>query len=278
MWNVLKAWLFLGAILVLFGLVGYAIDDVRLAWAFVVAGLLFCIGTYWVADRAILGMLGARELPERENPGFHATVANLAIRAGVVKPRIYVIERGPPLALSGGRGLASSSLGVTSSLLVLPATAEVEGVVAHELAHIRNRDIVLQTPVVTLSAALIDLSRIGGFLERPLLFVLGPVAAAFQSLLLSPKRELRADRLAAEICGSPHGLADALTRLDQAAELVEFAASAATEPLYTLNPFPEQGFAGMFASHPPVAERVRRLRALDPEWHARQGRGGTMTE
>lgn len=265
LWNVLKAWVFLVGTLGLFGLLGYVLNGFRLAWVFVFAGLLLALGTYWVADRALMGMLGARELPEGEDPALHSTVARLAGRAGVVKPRLFLIERGPPLALAGGRGVFSSSVGMTAGLLALPP-AEVEGVIAHELAHVRNRDVVLQTPVVMLAAALIDLSRIGGWLERPLLFVLGPVAAAFQHLLLSPKRELAADRLAAEICESPHALADALIRLEQAAELVEFSASPATEPLYTINPFVEEGLAGMFVSHPPVAERVQRLRDLDPGW------------
>jgi heat shock protein HtpX len=96
--------------------------------------------------------------------------------------------------------------------------------------------------------------------------VLGPVAASFVHLLLSPGREFEADRLAAELCESPHGLADALVRLDQASELVEFRASPATEPLYTINPFADEGLARLFVTHPPVAERVRRLRDLDPNW------------
>ena len=96
--------------------------------------------------------------------------------------------------------------------------------------------------------------------------MLGPLAAAFVHLLLSPKREFDADRLAAELCGSPHGLADALVRLEQAMELVAFEASPATEPLYTTNPFAEEGLAALFVTHPPVGERVRRLRELDPDW------------
>jgi heat shock protein HtpX len=99
--------------------------------------------------------------------------------------------------------------------------------------------------------------------------VLGPVAAAIEHLLLSPKREFAADRAAATFCGSPHGLADALLRLEQAGELVEFQANPATEPLYTLNPFAPEGVATLFSTHPPVGERVRRLRALDPEWRER---------
>ena len=96
--------------------------------------------------------------------------------------------------------------------------------------------------------------------------MLGPIAAAFVHLMLSPKREFLADQGAAAICDSPHPMADALIRLEQAAELVEFAASPATEPLYTINPFMEDGLARMFVTHPPVSERVRRLRALDPDW------------
>jgi heat shock protein HtpX len=249
----------------LFGFLGYAIGGLSLASVFAFAGLLLCFTTYWTAERALMGMLGAREVPEGQDPDLHAVVARLASRAQVVTPRLYVIERGPPLGLAAGRGIWSSTIAFTAGLLALPP-AEVEGVLAHELAHVRNRDIVIQTPVVLFSAALLDLSRIGGFLERALLYVLGPVSAAFEHILLSPKRELAADRRAAEICESPHGLADALLRLEQAVELVEFQASPACEPLFTVNPFEDEGLPGMFAGHPSVAERVSKLRALDPHW------------
>ena len=137
---------------------------------------------------------------------------------------------------------------------------------AHELAHVKHHDVALQTAVVVLAASMIELSRIGGWLERALLFVLGPIAAACVHVLLSPKREFEADRRAAELCGSPHGLADALLRLEQAAELIDFKASPATEPLWTFNPFLEQGLAALFVTHPKVEERIRRLRSLDPDW------------
>ncbi len=264
-WNVIKAWLVTVAVAGLLGLLGYVIGELRLASIFAFAGLLLCLSLYWAADRAIMGMLGARELPEGENPELHAVVARLAARAQVVKPRLYVIDRGPPLGLAAGRGVWSSTVAFTMGLLALPP-AEVEGVLAHELAHVRNRDIIIQTPVVLFSAALLELSRIGGFLERAMLYVLGPLAAACEHILLSPKREFAADRRAAEICESPHGLADALIRLEQAVELVEFQASPACEPLFTVNPLDEEGLPGMFVTHPPVAERVERLRALDPGW------------
>jgi heat shock protein HtpX len=147
--------------------------------------------------------------------------------------------------------------------------AELEGVIAHELAHVRRRDVTIQTTAVVLAAVLVETSRIGGWLARALLVVLGPVAAAIVHLMLSPKREFAADREAARLCGSPHGLADALVRLERASELVDFRASPATEPLYTIDPFADEGLAVLFASHPPVGERVQRLRDLDPGWRAR---------
>jgi heat shock protein HtpX len=173
---------------------------------------------------------------------------------------------GLPRALVVGRGPRGSTLAVSAGLVSACPPAELEGVLAHELSHVRHRDVVVQTAVVVLAAWLVEASRIGGFLERALLFVLGPVAAAFVHLLLSPRREFAADRAAAVLCESPHGLADALARLEQASELVSFAGSPATEPLYTFNPFMEEGLAALFVTHPPVADRIRRLRELDPAW------------
>jgi heat shock protein HtpX len=115
----------------------------------------------------------------------------------------------------------------------------------------------------------VELSRVGGALQRALLFVLAPVAASFVHLMLSPRREFAADRAAATVCSSPHGLADALLRLEQAMQLVPFEAAPATEPLYTMNPFAEKGLGALFDSHPPLGERVKRLRELDPDWRAK---------
>ena len=267
--NIVKAWLLMLGLCAALGAFGWWLSGFRVASIFVFCGLLVGVAAYWYADRVAMGMVGARELLPGEAPALHSMVERLALRAGVLKPRLYVIRDGFPRALSAGRGATSSVLAVSTGLLGLPAPAELEGVVAHEIAHIRNRDVLVQTTAVVLAALLVEASRIGGFLSRALLYVLGPVAASFVHLLVSPRREFEADRLAAELCDSPHGLADALVRLEQASELVEFRASPATEPLYTINPFPEAGLAGLFATHPPVAERVRRLRDLDPEWRER---------
>jgi heat shock protein HtpX len=264
--NVLKAWLLLAGGSAALGAIGWFLGGYRLLSLLVFFGLLVAGAAYWLADRVVLGMVGARELPIGEAPGLHATVARLATALGIPKPRVYLLPDGHPRALAAGRGARGAAVAVSSGLLSAAPPAELEGVLAHELAHIRTRDVLVQTAAVVVAAALIELSRVGGWLQRTLLFVLGPVAAAFVHLLLSPKRELTADRVAALLCGSPHGLVDALLRLDQAAELVEFRANPATEPLYTLNPFPEEGLAGLFVTHPPLAERVRRLRELDPDW------------
>lgn len=264
--NLLKACLLLAGFCGAFGALGYALGGYRLFSVFVFSGLLLAGAAYWYADRFAAGLVGARELVQGEAPALHATVERLSLRAEVVKPKLYLIPDGFPRALCAGRGGRGAVLAVSTGLLTATTPAELEGIVAHEVAHLRNRDVLVQTTAVLIAVALVELSRIGGWLERALLFVLGPIAAAFVHLLLSPKRELEADRTAAALCGSPHGLADALVRLEQASELVEFRASAATEPLYTINPFAEEGLGGLFVTHPPVAERIRRLRALDPDW------------
>jgi heat shock protein HtpX len=267
--NILKAWLLLVGACALFGGIGFAAASYR-GFSIIVFCVLMVAGAmYWYADRVVLGMVGARELPLGEAPLLHSTVARLAAATGVATPKLYVIADGHPRALAAGRGPRGSSVAVSAGLVSALAPAELEGVIAHELAHVARRDVAIQTTAVVVAAALVEASRIGGWLERALLVVLGPVAAAVVHLMLSPKRELGADAAAARICGSPHGLADALLRLEQTSELVDFRASPATEPLYTINPFADEGLAALFASHPPVADRVQRLRELDPGWRER---------
>jgi heat shock protein HtpX len=265
-WNIIKAWLLVLSGCAVLAAIALPFHEYRIVSLLVFFGLLVAGAAYWYGDRVALGMVGARELPLGENPALHGTVERLAIAAGLPKPRLFLLPDGHPRALSAGRGPRGAAIAVSRGFLGTATPAELEGVIAHELAHIRNRDILVQTLAVVVAAALLETSRIGGWLSRALLFVLGPVAAAVVHLLLSPKRELVADHAAATLTGSPHGLADALIRLEQASELVEFRANPATEPLYTFNPFAEEGLAALFVTHPPVGERVRRLRELDPDW------------
>lgn len=264
--NILKSWLLVLALAGVFAFVGWALGGVRLLEIFVFCALLLAAAGYWTFDRVVLGMIGARELPVGEAPLLHSTVERLAARAGIAKPRLYLIPDGLPLAAATGRSIRSSAVAISTGCISACSPAELEGVIAHEVAHIRFRDVQVQTAAAVAAAMTLEASRLGGALERALLFVLGPIAAACVHLLVSPKRELSADRLAAQLCDSPHGLADALIRLERAAELVDFSGSPATEPLFTINPFAERGLAALFVTHPPIGERVRRLRDLDPTW------------
>ncbi len=265
-WNILKAWLLIAGGCAVLAAIAWPFGGLRLVSLVVFFGLLVVGASYWYGDRIVLGMVGAREVPLGQFPGLHATIQRLAGVAGLPKPRVFLLPDGHPRALAAGRGPRGAAIAVSQGFLSAATPAELEGVLAHELVHIRNRDILVQTSVVVFAAALLETSRIGGWLSRALLFVLGPLASALVHLLLSPKREFAADRAAAALCGSPNGLADALIRLEQASELVEFRANPATEPLYTFNPFAEEGLAALFVTHPPVGERVRRLRELDPTW------------
>jgi heat shock protein HtpX len=265
--NLTKAWLLLLVPAGAMGFGGWQLGGYRVALLFAGSVVLLAAAVYVNADRAVMGMVGATQLLPVEAPALHSTVEALSVRAGVTRPRLYVLRDGYPRALSAGRGAhGGAALAVSTGLLSVATPAELEGIVAHELAHLRNRDTIVQTSAVTIAGAIVESSRLGGWFQRAMLVVLGPIAASFVHSLLSAKREFEADRFAAELCGSPHGLADALLRLELAMGLVTFEASPATEPLYTTNPFAEEGLARLFVTHPPLGERVRRLRALDPEW------------
>ena len=266
--NIVKSWLLVGFLSGLCFALGWAIDGYRTASIFLFCALLAAVAVYAYADRALLGMLGAREFALAEDPILRSSVDALSAKLGIVPPKLYLIADGFPRAFVAGRGPRGASLALSTGVLGALPPAELEAVLAHELAHVRSRDVLVQTFAVLLAYLLVELARIGGWFRRALLAILGPVAAAFVHILLSPKREFAADRAAAELCGTPHGLADALLRLDRASELVSFFESVVTEPLYTVNPFADEGLAALFSTHPPVGERVARLRRLDPGWQA----------
>jgi heat shock protein HtpX len=260
--NILKAWLLVVVLAAIFAGVGWLLADTRGALLFAFCSLLAATGAYAVGDRALLGMLGARPFAFAEDPLLRSTVDRLAAQVGVEAPKLHLIDDTFPRAFAVGRGPRGATVAVSAGLLSGLPPAEVEAVLAHELAHVRSRDVLPQTYAVLLSTTLLELTRIGGFLSRFLVAVLAPVGAAFTHVLLSPKRELAADAAAARVV-DPHDLADALIRLDRAAELVDFTSSPTTEPLYTVSPFDHtERVARMFVTHPPLAERVSRLRAL----------------
>jgi heat shock protein HtpX len=238
---------------------------------FGLCSLLAWAAIYWYGDRALLGMLGARPYALAEEPLLRSTVDRLSAGLGVASPKLYLIDDLFPRAFTVGRGPRSSCLAVSSGLLGALPPDELASVLAHELAHVRRRDVLTQTFAVLVASMLVESSRVGGWFSRALLYVLAPLGAAFVHLTLSPKRELAADEAAAAATGMPDELADALVRLDRASDLVEFAASPATEPLYPVDPFDESRLTRMFRTHPPLQQRVAVLRGA--ESHAPAGSG-----
>ena len=268
--NFLKALILVGFLTSLAGGAGWLIGGNRSAALFAFCSLGAAIAVYWLGDRALLGMLDARPFALAEDPLLRSATDRVAAQLHVASPKLCLIDDGFPRAFVVGRGPGGATLAVSTGLLRVVRREELEAVIAHELAHIRSLDVLTQMFAVLLSTTLVEASRLGGFLSRALLFVLGPVAAAFTHALLSPRREYAADRDAASVC-DPHDLADALLRLDKAAELVSFAASPTTEPLYLVDPFEPDRLSRMFRTHPPLAERVRRLRALGGAIEGRPG-------
>src|SRR4249920_3110795 len=270
--NLLKAAGLVTLLAALFGGLGWLIGGPTPALLFAFCSLLAASGVYRYGDRALLGMLGARPFALAEDPVLRSGADRVAAKLGVRPPQLYLIDDGFPRLFAVGRGPTSSALAVSVGALKALRREELEAAIGHELAHVRRRDVLVQTFVVLFATTLVETSRVGGWFSRVLLYVFAPIGAAFVHILLSPKRELEADAFAARSTGAGHDLADALTRLDQAAELVEFAASPATEPLYSVDPFESEGIARMFKTHPPLPERIRRLRELGG------GHNGRVTE
>jgi heat shock protein HtpX len=260
--NLTKAWLLVLVLAAAFGALGWLLGGLTTALLFALCAFLGATAVYRYGDRALLGMLGARPYALAERPRLRSAVDAAASKLEVRPPAIYLIDDGFPRTFAVGRGPASSALAVSTGALGALRDEELDAVLAHELAHVRRRDVLVHSFVVLLAVTLVEASRIGGWLSRVLLYVLAPISAAFVHLLLSQKRELQADALAATATGRADDLADALARLERAAELVAFAASPATEPLYPIDPFAPEGIARMFKTHPPLEERLRRLREL----------------
>jgi heat shock protein HtpX len=260
--NLFKALALVALLAGVFGGLGWLVGGTTTALLFAFCSLLAATGVYRYGDRALLGMLGARPFALAEDPILRSAADTVAAKLGVRPPGLYLIDDPFPRLFSVGRGPASSTVAISTGALVALRREELEAALAHELAHVRRRDVLVQTFVVLFATTMVELSRVGGWFSRALLYVFAPVGAAFVHVLLSPTRELRADVLAVSATGGAHDLADALLRLDRAAELVEFAASPATEPLYPVDPFESEGIARMFKTHPPLEPRVRRLREL----------------
>jgi heat shock protein HtpX len=245
--------------------------------------LVMNLGAYWFSDKIALSMAGAKEATIDEAPELHSLVERLAANAGLPKPRVYIIDNPSPNAFATGRDPHHSAVAVTTGIAGLLDREELAGVIAHELAHIRNRDTLIATIAAAIAGAITYLAYmaqwamifggfgredddgggIGSLVGSLLLIILAPVAAMVIQMAISRAREYDADATGARILGNPLPLASALAKLQAGVQYRPMKnAKPATAPLYIVNPFSGGGFSSLFTTHPPIEERIARLRAM----------------
>ena len=253
-------------------LLGQLIGGPSMALTFLLVGALMNMGAWWFSDKIALRMSHAQPLPEDQNPRLHQIVRELSHSAGIPMPRLYMIPASQPNAFATGRSPKHAAVAVTEGITQLLSESELRGVIAHELAHIRNRDTLTQSVAATIGGAITWIAYMlmffGGDEDNgPLglvaglaMVILAPLAASIIQLAISRQREYAADATGGQISGAPNALADALERLEAGAKAMPMEVNAAAEPLYIVKPFSGRGVASLFSTHPPMEERIRRLR------------------
>jgi heat shock protein HtpX len=255
--------------------IGALIGGSGMALMFLGIAALMNMGAYWFSDKIALKMSGAQPISEQEAPGLYQMVRELCARAELPMPSLYMIPQDQPNAFATGRSPSRSAVAVTRGITKLLSEDELRGVIAHELAHIKNRDILTQSVAATIGGAITYLGYMllwfGGDDESPLgligslaLMLLAPIAAMLIQMGISRQREFAADATGAQFAGNPESLASALLRLEEGAKAIPMQVNQAAEPLYIVKPFSGGGIAGLFSTHPPIEERVKRLRAMRP--------------
>ncbi|MEM8589603.1 MAG: zinc metalloprotease HtpX [Pseudomonadota bacterium] len=266
----------LAAMTALFLVIGYLIGGAGGALIALVIALAMNAYTYWNADKMVLRMYNAREVNERSAPEFHRLVTQLAQRADMPMPRVYIIDTDQPNAFATGRNPQNAAVAATTGLLNRLSSEEVAGVMAHELAHIRNHDTLIMTITATLAGALSMLANFalffGGNRNSPLgivgvllMVILAPLAAALVQMAISRSREYEADRIGAAICGRPLWLASALGSIQGYASAIDnnrAERNPATAHMFIINPLHAHKVDSLFSTHPPTEKRVARLRAM----------------
>ena len=262
----------LGGLLVV---IGALIGGAQGATGFLVLALLINLAMYFFSDKIALRAARAKPVSESDDPRLYQMMRDLTTRAGLPMPKLYEIPQEQPNAFATGRGPKNSAVAVTAGIRKLLGEDELRGVLAHELGHVRNRDILIQTVASAMGTAITWIAYmllwVGGDDESPLgaiaaiaLVLLAPLAAGIIQMAISRQREYSADATGAEICGNPESLASALLRLEQGAQAIPMQVNQAAEPLYIVKPFSGRGMAALFSTHPPIEERVRRLRQMRP--------------
>lgn len=276
--NQLKTVLFLGALTTILILFGNAIGGTGGMQAALIMAAIMNFASYWFSDKIVLRMYGASEVSPQQAPELSAMVGDLAREAGVPMPRLFVIPQDTPNAFATGRNPSHAVVAVTEGLLRLLSPAEIKGVLAHEMSHIRNRDILIQSVSATIGGAIMVLAntfrfaplyvggeggqRRGNPLHLLLMAVLGPFAAMLIQMAISRSREFIADENGARLCRDGEPLAGALEKLHVASHQMPMLVNPGTENMFIVNPLTGGGLMSLFSTHPPIEERVARLRAL----------------
>lgn len=276
--NTLKTFLFLTVLTLLFIWLGGAIGGENGMVAALFFACIMNFASYWTGDRIVLAMYGAKPVNEAEGPEIYGIVRRLAQKAGVPMPKVYIIPSEAPNAFATGRNPGHAAVAVTEGILKILNEDELSGVLAHELSHVRNRDILISTVAATIAGAISMLAnmakwphRAGGSRDEDsranpvvtiLVMMLVPIAAFLIQLAISRSREFVADEGGAEIEGNPDHLASALEKLEQAKDRTRLDANPSMAHMFIVNPLSGNFFMKLFSTHPPTEERIARLRAM----------------
>ncbi len=278
--NVLKTFIFLAGLTALFMVAGRILGGQHgMIFALILAAVLN-LGAYWFSDKLALSMSGAKPVSPQEAPQLHSIVTDLSQRAGLPKPRVYIIPQETPNAFATGRNPSHAAVAVTEGILKLLTREELEGVLAHELAHIKNRDILISSIAAVMAGAISYLANIaqwglifggfggsdddegGGLIGTLIMMIVAPIAAMLIQMAISRSREFQADATGAKICHCPTQLASALKKLEEWNHRVPMQVNPATAQMYIVNPLTASSIAKLFSTHPPIQERINRLMAL----------------
>jgi len=277
--NTLKVWLLMGALSIILILIGGAVGGKSGAMMFFIISLGMNFFSYYFSDKVAISMTRSRPVSEAEAPELYDIVQRLAKRAGMPVPRIYITPSPQPNAFATGRNQAHAAVAVTDGLLRILNRNELEGVLAHELSHIRNKDVLIGTIAASFAGAITMIANIiqwgavfgmgrdddeggGSFIGAILLAVLAPVAALIIQMAISRSREYLADETGARIAGNTGGLASALLKLESAAYRIPMQVNPAASHLFIVNPLSGESLTRLFSTHPPIGERVKRLEKL----------------
>jgi heat shock protein HtpX len=276
--NALKTTFLMALLMVLAVFIGYAIGGnggMMIAFIFALGMNLF---SYWFSDKIVLKMYNAQPISESDSPRLFAVVRDLSQRAGIPMPKVYMIPTETPNAFATGRNPEHAAVAVTRGIMTMLNENELRGVIGHELAHVKHRDILIGTIAAVFAGAISMLAHMaqwaaifgggrsdddrGGGLGLLIMAIVAPIAALLIQMAISRSREYLADEGGARFAGNPHDLASALAKLQSAAEARPLAASPATAHMFIVNPLTGRGLMSLFSTHPPMAERIKRLEAM----------------